>query len=951
MGLTINCILLMLSAVVLSLGVRFYVNNRTTSDRIRHSVLLLSIFAGVWCASYGAIGITADMYRAETYRIFGVFSINAFLIVEVFLFTGLSRMSIAISHILRTIVVAVGIADFVLYSNRKVDLFMRVGNWTTWEQNPDKALAFNFHSGFILLYFVILVGTGLVWAGKNRLRRQKHFVRMVFLSNFSMIFFTLPDTFLPKAGYHPISTSGIGAAACAIVTWYGASQLNSFNIRVGNISRLVFDFIEAGAVVFDTEKTIALANPYAERCTSEETLEGLKIDSLFKIEDPESIFDSALKDTYTVKLPGSKDDRMYSVSISSARDSYGDPYCFLCVFMDITEEARAFRDLKIANNAKTEFLTSISHEIRTPINSIIGFNEMIIRDSAEDIIRGYASDADRAGKQLLSIVNDLLDMGQITAGKLKINSERYDLGMLLHDISDTQSFRAEEKDLKFIVYVNELTPRYLYGDEVRIQQIIVNFVTNAVKYTNEGSVRLIVDYRSVDEDNILLIVKVKDTGIGIREENIPHLYDVFSRFDKKAHKYVEGTGVGLSVAKSLIDLMDGSIEVDSKFGSGTVFTVTIPQRIAGVEAVGNLDTYRVKDIRSERITFRAPEASILMVDDNKMNRIVFRGQLKPILSDLDEASGGKEMLDLIKEKKYDIIFLDHMMPEMDGIEALEIMRGDDTHKNTDTPVIAMTANAGRDAKKMYLEKGFTDYIGKPVRSNVILKMIEQYLPDELKEYDFEEEDEKEVVSLPSSRISLPEVPGIDWKSAGEKSPDEETLMDMIDKFCSLTPDDIKELDEFYEGAVSGDKEALLNYRIKVHSLKNSASLMGADPLYSRAKELEDAAGNEDLNFIKKEHASFSRDYSDLSDRVRTLVLKKTGPEKTLMDNKTLAGYIETLKKAMDDLDMVKLYDTVYILSGHVFETKEISDIMEEIYISVRDYDTERFNSLIGEISL
>ena len=951
MGLVINCILLMLSAVVWVLGISFYLNNRNTSDRIRHYVLFLSIFAGIWCVSYGAIGITADIHRAENYRILGVFSINAFLITEVFLFTGLSRMKTSISHILRTIVVAAGIADFAMYSNRKVDLFIRMGNWTTWKQNPDYSRAISFHSAFILLYFLILVGTGLVWAKRNRLRRQKQFVRLVFISNFSMIFFSLPDTFLPMAGYHPIATSGIGAAACAIVTWYGASQLNSFNIRVGNISRMVFDFMEVGAVVFDTEKKIALANPYAERCTSEETLEGLGIDSLFKVKDPETIFDRALNDTYSVKVMGNNNDRMFSISISSARDIYGDPYCFLCVFMDVTVEARAFMDLEVANNAKTDFLTSISHEIRTPINSIIGFDEMIIRDSNEDIIRSYASDADRAGRQLLSIINDLLDMGQITSGKMKIVTEKYDLGVLLHDIRDIQSFRAEEKDLKFVVYVNESTPRYLFGDEVRIQQIITNFVTNAVKYTNEGSVRLIVDHKVIDEENIELIVKIKDTGIGIREENIPHLYDAFSRFDKEAHKYIEGTGVGLSVAKSLIDLMEGTVEVESKYGEGTIFTVAIPQRTAGEEAIGNLDSYRVKDIRSEKTSFRAPNASILMVDDNKMNRIVFRGQLKPILSDLDEASGGKDMLELIREKKYDIIFLDHMMPEMDGIEALHRMKADDTHMNTDTPVIAMTANAGVDAKKMYLSEGFTDYIGKPVKSNVILKAIEQYLPDDLKEYDFDEEDEKEVVSLPGPEITLPEVFGIDWKSAREKSPDEKTLMDLIDKFCALAPDDLKELSGFHEAAGSGDKEALLNYRIKVHSLKNSAALIGADTLSLRAKELEEAAGAEDTEFINNNHAGFIREYEELTDRVRILVLKKESPEKKLMDNKTLSGYIETLKSAMADLDMVKLNDTVFLLSGHVFENEEISAIMEEVYESVRDYDTERFDSLVSEIRL
>ena len=942
MGLIVNCILLMLSAVVFVLGVSFFMNNKGTEDKTRFYILFLSFFATVWCAAYGSIGITDKIPVAEILRIFGVFSVNAFLVAEVFLFTGLSRMKLWISHTLRTFVTIMGAVDFFMYSKRKVDLFVRVGNWTTWEVNPDYATARYFHTGFVVLYFLILLITGITWARKNNLRRQRRFITLAFMSNFILIFFSLPDTFLPLWGIYPVATSGLGAALCAIVTWYAATQLNAFNIRMGTISRILYEFINAGAVVFDTDHRIVLANPYAQQSTESQKLEGRGIEELFEIESDEGIFEKALEDKYNNRLIGKGGDRVYSVSISAANDNYGDPYCYLCVFVDVTSEADAIRELEIANNAKMDFLTSISHEIRTPINSIIGFNEMIIRDSEDDDITGYAGNAERASKQLLSIVNDLLDMGQITSGKLAISEGEYDMGRLLRDIYDTQKLRAEEKNLKFTLDAEETIPCKLIGDEVRIQQIITNLVTNAIKYTPEGSVTLSVSSKQDGDKGILLTVKVTDTGIGIREENIPHLYDVFSRFDKKAHRYIEGTGVGLAVTKSIVDMMGGSIEVKSIYGRGSTFTVTIPQEFVGKELLGSRDDSGDVKAKAARIDFKAPKAKILVVDDNEMNRMVFKGQVKPIGVQLDLAESGLVMLDLIHQKKYDIIFLDHMMPGMDGVEALERMKKDDTHPNGDTPVIVMTANAGRGARERYIEMGFDDYISKPAGIATLIDAFEKYLDPSLME-----SAEQQTAAPKAEKGTRPKVAGIDWKAARANVPDDEALSDLMKKFVSLADHETEELDGFYSSIESPeDEEAIRNYRVLVHSMKNSAALIGATELSLAAKELEIAADEKDVQSIKTSHENFINEYREMAKRLRSEVVKEDTGSNRRMSEKILTSYIEKLEDAMAHLDMMKVNEMVFEMSSYGFESDSQRELAKKLFAAVRDFDMDGFSSAI-----
>lgn len=410
------------------------------------------------------------------------------------------------------------------------------------------------------------------------------------------------------------------------------------------------------------------------------------------------------------------------------------------------------RAAEMANAAKSEFLANMSHEIRTPINAILGMNEIVLRESlqARDLPAGeqgdtravfgdicrYAGDIDSAGNSLLGIINDILDFSKIEAGKIEIFSAPYKLSSVLNDVSNMILFRARSKELDFQVEVDETIPDTLNGDEIRVRQIITNILTNAVKYTERGSVRLIVSAASGERcvgEKLGLVVCVRDTGIGIREEDIAKLFAKFERVDLERNSSVEGTGLGLAITKNLLDLMGGTIEVKSIYGVGSAFTITIPQTVVSVEPVGNFREKFEQSVlaaKAKKDSFRAPDARILIVDDTRMNLTVAAGLLKNTGIGIDTAGGGEEAIKLAQSVPYDLILMDQRMPIMDGTEAMRCIRAQEDGANRTTPMICLTADAVSGARERYLAQGFTDYLTKPIDSAALEKMLVKYLPAE-----------------------------------------------------------------------------------------------------------------------------------------------------------------------------------------------------------------------------
>ncbi|MCR5271396.1 MAG: response regulator [Lachnospiraceae bacterium] len=380
---------------------------------------------------------------------------------------------------------------------------------------------------------------------------------------------------------------------------------------------------------------------------------------------------------------------------------------------------------------KSNFLAQVSHEIRTPINGVLGMNEMILRESGEENIKNYAYDIENLGNLLLALINDLLDFSKIEEGKMEIMPVEYELSSTLDGVISTLRPKALEKHLDFKVEVDEEIPEYLYGDEIRLRQIIINIVNNAIKYTEKGSITMSVDKVFTEHRKIDLIIKVTDTGKGIKKEDIPYLFDAFTRVDERANAHIEGTGLGLAISAKFAELMNGKITVESEYTKGSCFTVTVPQRVVRKEAIGDFEKRVEKSFKGReayRESFTAPDVKILVVDDNKTNLKLAELLLKKTKVQVTTAMSGQETLEKLEKENFDLILLDHMMPEMDGIQTLEEINK--RYPERAYPVIALTANAVVGARENYLKQGFEDYMSKPINGKALEAMLIKWLPSD-----------------------------------------------------------------------------------------------------------------------------------------------------------------------------------------------------------------------------
>jgi signal transduction histidine kinase/CheY-like chemotaxis protein len=514
-----------------------------------------------------------------------------------------------------------------------------------------------------------------------------------------------------------------------------------------------------------------------------------------------------------------------------------------------------------ANKAKSDFLADMSHEIRTPINAILFMNEMILHQSKEEETLEYASNIKGAGKTLLAIINTILDFSKIEDGRMSLVPVEFETSVMVNGLVNSISERAKTKGLELKLDIDDTVPSVLYGDDVRISQVIMNLLTNAVKYTEKGYVQFKISNLGTTSDYSRLRVSVKDTGIGIKKEDIDKLSISFERVDEEKNRHIEGTGLGISIVTKLLDMMNTELKIKSEYGVGSEFYFELPIKVVDGTPIGQykagskrlVDTGAASDV-----LISAPKANILITDDNEMNRKVASNLMRLFGITPDLCKSGAETIETMKKKHYDMLFLDHMMPEMDGIETLKILKELGLVDNT--KVVALTANAVVGAREQYLDAGFDDYISKPIELSEMDKIFNKYLSEEKVEAPIAPEDNKikslnldglgMMDKLRSLDINVEE--GISY--CGD---DEEFYIEIVNDYIKAAPEKIEQLDALLE---AGDMK---EYKVLIHSVKSSSKTIGCMSLFEKARDLEAAAASGNIDYVKTNHRSVVSEYKNL----------------------------------------------------------------------------------------
>lgn len=593
-----------------------------------------------------------------------------------------------------------------------------------------------------------------------------------------------------------------------------------------------------------------------------------------------------------------------------------------------------------ANEAKSSFLSSMSHEIRTPINAVLGMNEMVLRESRDPNITAYSESIRNAGNTLLGLINDILDFSKIEAGKMDIIPVDYDLASVLNDVVTMIQPRADAKNLTLRPDCDPGIPRLLHGDEIRIKQIIMNLLTNAVKYTEHGTVSLTLRYERLLGDpngSIVLKVCVSDTGIGIRKEDMPKLLTAFERVDEQRNRSIEGTGLGLHITQRMLNMMSSKLEIHSVYGKGSEFGFSLRQKVVRWEPVGDFEkAYRKSAAQRHEYTesFTAPEAKVLVTDDVQMNLEVFASLLKQTKVKIDTAISGSECISKALTEKYDMIFLDHMMPRKDGIQTLKELRAVKKCPNAKTPVICLTANAISGARDTYLDAGFDDYLTKPIDSAKLEEMMIKYLPKDKVERGTESggNEKKPETELPEFLKGIAE---LDTDEGLKLCGSADVYIEMLITYRNMIDGNIAEIESLRKS------NNIKDFTIKVHALKSNLRMIGATQAGELAYQLEQAGNKKDIVFI-------DRNLLRLLERSRKIGRKLAPLEKTVKDSaersavsdEQLAEVYSELRAAALAFDFDGVTRTIEKLAGFALPEKEKQrfEKLKEAADSI-DYDT------------
>ncbi|MCR4754010.1 MAG: response regulator [Lachnospiraceae bacterium] len=550
----------------------------------------------------------------------------------------------------------------------------------------------------------------------------------------------------------------------------------------------------------------------------------------------------------------------------------------------------SIEELKAAEKSKDDFMANVSHELRTPINTICGMSEIALGEAKSEIVRENLEDIKNAGRNLLSVVSDILDYSELNSGKFALDEENYSLSSTINDVINMSIGKIGSKNIELIVNCDPTIPGILIGDEAKLKRVMVNLIENAIKYTDEGYVIVDISRRN-EEYGINLCVKIKDTGIGMKPENLNKIFSDFTQLSSGRDRKEGGIGLGLTISRAIVELMGGFLTIDSKYGTGTQIQFTVPQKVEDATPIGNIDS-RLSSVGIEavddekygdsavRVTGRVksdkpvgqmimPRAHVMIVDDSFMNLKVIEGLLKPYRIRVTTALSGREALEKLVSRDYDFIFMDHMMPEMDGVECLNKIRSRDIPYYKNVPVIALTANAVAGAKEKFIELGFTDFISKPVELSNLEKMLKKYIPKEKISY------AEEIEEVANNEVAAGDlvIGDLNVKKGLLYCGSVENYKNVLNVHATNGPDNIDKIRRLF------DEKNITDYTIYIHALKSSMASIGAETLSEMAKDMEQAGKDGNLSYIEAHHEMLMEEY----ERIIAMLLAQNSMQMEISD--------------------------------------------------------------------
>lgn len=904
-----------------------YVENRLFS--------LLCFFSAIWSLSFWGVNIQTEAEKAYFFRAIGMIAVFTYLVLAQLLICCMTKVkkfnyySIAFVSLIGYV-----ICFFIIQKDQVTYELTEIG------------MTYRFHAGFwnnaYICYCIIVAITMLssiiyMMLYSNR-KRMQVLSKKLLLAEFIVVFGMVLDTIFPLLNISAIPGSTIGQLIGLMAMYQAICFVDRSRITINNMSTYVYNSLTTPVLVYDHNYRLQILNDVAHDFIGlkETEMETADISSLFSIRAEDAfLFSGNRKD---IDVICQHNQLHCSLSISKIHDDYYDIIGYIIIVTDLSERMNAISRLEEAigeaenaNQAKTIFLANMSHEIRTPMNAILGFTELTLREDISSQVREYVDGINLASRNLLAIINDILDITKIESGKMELVPSNYFFADLLDDVSLIISQQASQKGLAFVMKTDDQIPTQLYGDKVRIRGVLINILNNAVKYTKEGTVTFETKVLSLTSDMVELAFIISDTGVGIRPEDRKNLFKSFERLDQKIHYGVEGSGLGLAIAKGYVSLMGGDITIDSEYGVGSIFTITIGQKVIDSSPIQHrftIDKHKENMYGSCKLTIH--DVRVLLVDDNHINLMVAKSLLNSYGLYVDTALNGAAALNACQTTHYPIIFMDQMMPDMDGVETMRQIRALDPYyaPGNESKIIVLTANAIRGSREQLIKEGFDEYLGKPLNLRQLERLLILYLPSHkitISPILPSGSDEKASDSSDGAQISYLQKTLSDMdvslglKNCGGSIPDYLNILKINYTYG------IKHLEELEELLKKKDYQ---NYTIKIHSMKSTALGIGAVTASNMALEQENAGRQGDHAFIDSNFENFRANYQSQLLKIEevlrhyNMLAEQSGDSsEEAPDERILSGILSNIQNHIDSFDFAKVFEILEEMKKYQLPSK------------------------------